>query len=167
MYCISAYVYDQNYIMIRPMKNRTNTSTIEVFTEVYLHLQQKGINQKLHVLDNECSKAIKNFVNSQKMAIQLVEPHNHQANAAKTAVKTAKCHFIASLATVSPDCPLQLWCNFLPQVELTLNLLLISRQNASISAWEDLNGPFDYNQTPIAPIGTPAVVYKDPSKHGT
>ena len=47
-------------------------------------------------------------------------------NAAKTAVKTTKYHFIASLATVSPDCPLQLWCYFLPQVELTLNLLRTS-----------------------------------------
>ena len=82
-------------------------------------------------------------------------------------MKTAKYYFIAPLATVSPDCPLQLWCTFLPQVELTLNLLRTSHQNVSISAWEDLNGPFDYNRTPVRLIGAPAVVYKDPSKRGT
>ena len=76
-YFFIAYIYDQNYIMILPMKNRTDASMIEVFKEVYLPLQQKGSNPKLHVLDNECSKAIKNFVNSQKTAIQLIKPHNH------------------------------------------------------------------------------------------
>ena len=80
--------------MIRPMKNRTNASMIEVFKEVYSHLQPKGSNPKLQVLDNERSKAIKNFVNSQKTAIQLVKPHNHQVNSAKTAVKTAKYHLL-------------------------------------------------------------------------
>ena len=40
-YIFIAYIYDQNYFMIRPMKNRTNASMIEVFKEVYSHLQQK------------------------------------------------------------------------------------------------------------------------------
>ena len=48
-----------------------------------------------------------------------------------------------------------------------MNLLRTSCRNTSISAWEDLNGPFDYNQTPLTPIGTPAVVYNDQSEHGT
>jgi hypothetical protein len=50
-------------------------------------------------------------------------PHNHQVNAAERAIATFKEHFIAALATVDMHCPLQLWDEFLPQVEITLNML--------------------------------------------
>ena len=114
------------------------------------------------MLDNECSKAIKTFVADRQTAIQLIEPHNHRVNAAEVAVKTAKYHFISALATVAPECPLQLWCLFLPQFETSLNLLRTSRRNPAISTYEDLHGAFNYNKTPMAPIGTPAVVYEYP-----
>jgi len=166
-YIFIAYIYDQNYIIIRPMKNRSEASMVEVFQDVYRMLQQRGTNPSLHVMDNECSKAIKTFVADQKTTIQLVEPHNHRVNAAEVAVKTAKYHFIASLATVAPECPLQLWCSFLPQVETSLNLLRTSRRNPMKSAYGDLHGAFDYNKTPMVPIGTLAVVYEDPDDHGT
>ena len=104
------------------------------------------------MLDNECLKAIKTFVVDQQTAIQLVEPHNHHVNASEVAVKTAKYHFIAALATVAPECPLQLWCSFLPQVETSLDLLRTSRHNLTISTYEDLHGVFDYNKTPMAPF---------------
>jgi len=57
------------------------------------------------------------------MDIHLAPPHNHQVNAAECTIATFKEHFTSSLTTVDMDCPLQLWDNFLPQVELTLNLL--------------------------------------------
>ena len=47
----------------------------------------------------------------------------------------------------------------LPQIEMTLNMWRTSRRDPSISADEALEGAFDYNRTPIAPIGTPAVLY--------
>ena len=113
-YIFIAYIYDENYIIIRPMKNRSDASMIDVFKDVYELLQRKGKNPNLHVLDNECSKAIKTYVAEQNTTIQLVEPHNHRVNAAEVAVKTAKYHFIAALAIEAPECPLQLWCSFLP-----------------------------------------------------
>merc|ERR1711938_83511 len=30
-----------------------------------------------------------------------------------------------------------------------------------------MEGPFDYNRTPLAPIGTPAIVHDDPGARGT
>ena len=96
------------------MKNRTDTSMIEVFKDVYKMQHQKGSNLSLHVLDNECSKAIKTFIADQQTAIQILESHNHRVNAAEVAVKTAKYHFIAALATVTPECLLQLGCSILP-----------------------------------------------------
>ena len=110
---------------------------IECFKDVYSYLETRGCKPKLHVLDNECSRAIKKQIKSEGTKIQLVEPHNHRVNAAEPAVKTAKYHFIASLATVSPDCPLQIWCQFLPQVQMTLNMLRTSRRDLTKSAHDN------------------------------
>jgi hypothetical protein len=107
------------------------------------------------------------------MDIHLVPPHNHRVNAAERAIATFKEHFISALATVDKNCPLQLWDDFLPQVELTLNLLRFSRRDPTKSANEEVNGKFDYNKTPLAPLGTKELVYEDPANraswapHGT
>jgi hypothetical protein len=74
-------------------------------------------------MDNECSKAVKQHIRSNKMEIQLVPLHNHCINAGKRAISTFKEHFVTTLATVNMLCPLQLWDKFLPQFKLTLNLL--------------------------------------------
>jgi hypothetical protein len=74
-------------------------------------------------MDNECSSTVAAFICSNNIRIQLVPPHNHRANAAERAIATFKDHFIASLATLDPTCLIQLWDEFLPQVELTLNML--------------------------------------------
>ncbi len=73
------------------------------------------------------------------MDIHLVPPHNHRVSAAERAIATFKEHYISALATVDKDCPLQLWDDFLPQVELTLNLLQFSRQDMAKSANEEVN----------------------------
>jgi hypothetical protein len=97
-------------------------------------------------MDNECSKAVEQHIRSNKMEIQLVPPHNHCIDAAKCAISTFKEHFVAALATVNMLCPLQFWDEFLPQVELTINLLRFSRRNPLISANHKLYGPFDFNK---------------------
>jgi hypothetical protein len=97
------------------------------------------------------------------MNIHLVLPQNHRVNAAERAIATFKEHFLSALATVDKDCPLQLWDNFLPQVELTLNLIRFSRRDPTKLANKEVNGKFDYNKTPLAPLGTKGLVYDDPT----
>ncbi len=107
-------------------------------------------------------QSVEKHIRADKMTIQLVLPHNH-VNAAERAIGTFKEHFVAALATVDNFCPLQLWDEFLPQVELTLNLICFSCCNPLISANHELYGPFDFNKTPLAPLGTKALVYNDPA----
>ncbi len=71
--------------------------------------------------------AVEKHIRFNNISIQLVPPHNHHVNAAEQAIATFKEHFIATLATVDKLCPLQLWDEFLPQVELTLNMLHFSQ----------------------------------------
>ncbi len=98
------------------------------------------------------------------MRIQLVEPHNHRVNAAETAVKATKYLIIACLQTVDPECPLQLWVKFVPQLQDTLNLLRTAQSDPTISAFEALDAPFDYNKTPMAMLGKKSLAFVDPDK---
>jgi hypothetical protein len=79
------------------------------------------------------------YIKSKKMNIHLVPPHNHQVNAAERAIATFKEHFIAGLATVDRNSPLQLWDEFLHQVNLTLNLLRFSCCDPSKSANKEVH----------------------------
>ena len=87
--------------------------------------------------------------------------------AAETAVKAAKYHLIAGLATTDKECPIQLWDKFLPQVEDTMNMLCTSHNIPGILAHEDLHGKFDFNRTPMAPIGTKGLAFISSKKTKT
>mmetsp|Transcript_26852 Transcript_26852/g.38096 ORF Transcript_26852/g.38096 Transcript_26852/m.38096 type:complete len:122 (+) Transcript_26852:123-488(+) len=73
-----------------------------------------------------------------------------------------KNHFIARLCSLDKKFPLHLWDKLLPKVELSLNLLWGSRINPKLSAYSQLNGTFNYNNTPFAPSGTRVLVHDKP-----
>jgi len=162
-YIFVAYVYDLNAIIVRAMPSRTDASMVTAFREVITILKTGGCCPALNVMDNEFSAAVEKYIRSEQINIQLVPPHNHRVNATERAIATFKEHFIAALTTVDMHCPLQLWDAFLPQVELTLNMLRFSRRNPKKSANQEVYGSFDFNKTPLAPLGTRALIYDDPA----
>ena len=50
---------------------------------------------------------------------------------------------------------------------MTLNMLQTCRRDPTISAYEALNGPFYYNKNPLEPLGSPAVLYDNPTNKNT
>ena len=172
-YVFLAYNYDLNAILVRAMPSKNDGAMIAAFTDILATLNACGYVPTLNVMDNECSKAVEAHIRSHSMDIHLIPPHNHHVNAAECAIATFKEHFISALATVDKDCPPQLWDDFLPQVELTLNLLRFLRRDTTKSANEEVNGKFDYNKMLLAPLGTKGLVYEDPTvraswaPHGT
>ncbi len=168
-----AYIYDLNAILVHAMPSKNDAAMITAFAKILATLPARGYKPTLNVTDNECSKMVEVHIKLNKMDIHLVPPHNHRVNTATRAIATFKEHFIAGLATVDRNCPLQLWDDFLHQVELTLNLLRFSRHDTSKSSNKEIHGPYDFNKTPIAPIGTKDLVYDDPAvraswaPHGT
>jgi hypothetical protein len=131
-----AYAYGPNAILARGMRSRSDAEMIKAYTDIYEYLKSKGFKPQFHVSDNECSKTIKRFLKEQDATLQLVEPENHRVNAAERAIQTFKNHFfIAGLATVDKDFPLQLWDELIPQAQDTLNLLRTSRINKQLSAY--------------------------------
>ena len=120
--------------------------------------QNRGLPHRpaLNVMDSDFFAAVKKYIRAEKINIQLVPPHNHRVNTAEHAITTFKEYFIAALATVDMLCPLQLWDEFLLQVELTLNMLRFSRRNPKKSANQEVYGSFDFNKFPLAPLCRPS-----------
>ena len=80
---------------------------------------------------------------------------------------TFKAHFIAILAGLPASFPIRLWCELLPQAELTLNMLRPSHARPMVSAHTYLFGAFDFNRTPLAPIGCEVQCHEKPGNRGT
>ena len=166
-YIFVVYVYKLNAILLRSMKSMEDASMVEECTNIYTELETARHKPKLHVLDNECSHAIQKFLIKKDTARQNVEAHNHRVNAAEPAVKTAKYHIIAHVATFDHQCLIQLWSKMLPQIQDTLNMLRTSHNNNKLTAYEKLNGKFDWNQTPTAPLGTRVMIFIHPNRRNT
>jgi hypothetical protein len=113
------------------------------------------------------ARQLRNTWLKKKCDIMLVQPHNHQVNAAKRAIQTFKAHFIRALPTTNSDFPLQLWDRLTPQVENTLNLMHPSRIDPTKSAYEAIHGPYDWNRFPLAPPGCKAIIYESPESRGS
>jgi len=161
------YHYKTNAILATPITNLDDKSMFEAYKANFEMLEAKGYKPKVNVMDNQATKYIKKFLTKNGCKLQLVEPHNHRVNAAERAIQTFKDAFIAALATTDRDFPLQLWDKLAPQVQDTLNLLRTSRTNPEISAYEALNGPYDWNRYPLAPPGCKAIIYEAPAVRGS
>jgi hypothetical protein len=83
IYIFVAYIYYLNAIIVCPMASCTDTSFIAAFTKVFAILHAWDYQPALNVMDNECSKAVEKHICTNRMAIQLVPPHNHCVNAAE------------------------------------------------------------------------------------
>jgi hypothetical protein len=90
--------------------------------------------------------------------LQLVEPHNQRVNAAEQAIQTFKNRFIGALGTTGSGFPIQLWDKLIPQVHNCINLLRHLRITQDKLAYEMLEGLYNFNPYPLAPLGTIAIV---------
>ena len=118
-------------------------------------------------MDNQATNHIKTFLTKNNCKLQLAEPHNRRVNAVEQAIQTFKDAFIATLATTDSNFPLQLWDQLTLQIQDTFNLLHASRIDPTKSAYEILNGPYNWNRYPLAPLGCKAIVYKDGDTRGS
>ena len=104
-------------------------------------------------MDNEVSEDPKKYFEDSDIHFQLVPPHMHWKNAAQRSMRTFKNHFIAALCTVDLILPL-------PQITMNLNMLRRSPLNAGPSAYEQVDGIHNFEQTPLAPLGCKVQIHE-------
>jgi hypothetical protein len=166
-YIFLLYHYDTNSIHTLAIPNRFAATIRDAWETTHLHLLHLGHPPELHILDNECSADLRKAFTKYNVLFQRVPPKEHRANAAERAIRTFKNHFVAVLNTVNSRFPLDLWDRLLPQTTLTLNLLRSSRIHPSLSAYASLYGAFDFNRTPLAPVGTKIVAHVNAASRTT
>jgi len=158
---------DGNYIDAEQMKNKTEGSMIKAYLALWERLTEIGaVKPTTHIMDNETSTEYKKVIR-QNCTIQLVPPNNHRRNLAERAIQTFKSHFIAIIAGVDDSYPMRLWDKLLPQTILTLNLLRHSNAVPSVSAYQYVRGTFDYNKTPLGPMGSTVQMHESRDIRGT
>jgi hypothetical protein len=160
------YHYKTNAILVKPIANLDDRSIFESYKELFKTLEAKGYKPRMNVMDNQATKFIKQFLTKKDCNLQVVKPYNHRVNAAECAIQTFQDAFIATLAITDWEFPLKLWDKLAPQVQNTLNLLRASRINPKNSAYEALNGPYNWERYPLAPPGCKAVIYEAPVVRG-
>ena len=172
-YFLLLYHPDPNYIKIVPMTSKSTAAYKEAYLPAIEFFASKGFKPRFEVLDNVLSAELAEAMRSLDIQPRLVPPGNHRVNIAEREMRTAKNHLISIVASCDPQFPARAIPLLFPQAEMTLNMLRRSRVNPSISAYEQMHGPYDFNRTPMAPPGTRAVILDDPSvrasfaPHGT
>jgi hypothetical protein len=97
------YDYDSNSILTEPMKSQTDNEIIRSYQALHDRLIAAGLKPRLQKLDNEASRHLKQFLNTNDIEFQLVPPHLHRRNATERAIQTFKNHLATSLlASVAP-----------------------------------------------------------------
>ena len=98
---------------------------------------------------------------------ELVPPHQHRRNTAERAIRRAKKHLLAGIATCDPGFPITEWDRLLRKSELTLNSLRTSRINPNLSAWAYVNGVHNFNNIPLAPPGAKIIMHSKPDQRAS
>ena len=107
---------------------------------------------------------MKQVFNIAEVKYQLVPPHVHRRNAVERAIRTFKNHLITGLCICDTKFPAKEWDLLIPQAAITINLLRSSRRNPSLSAYTATYGSFNFNVTPLSPLGTRTTVHLKPNK---
>ena len=154
------YNYDSNIILAAKSKTRKHPDIVESYDKMYKILISAGVVPVIQRLDNEVSKLLIESIKEKKLQYQLASPHDHHLNPAERAIRTFKNHFTSNLHGTDRDFPAHQWCELIDQCVMTLNMLQRSRINPKLSAYTQIFGLFDYNKTPLAPLGTKAFVHE-------
>ena len=155
---------DSNYVLVQPIKNKTNREMIGSYEAVMKRLNRAGIVPEKHILDNKCSEKLKDLIR-ETCKLELVPLGYHRGNIAKVSIKAFKQHFLSILAGLPDGFLWSLWDRLLPQTEVTLNLLRQSNTAPNVFAYAHMYGNFDYNRMPLAPIGCLCQVHVKPDNH--
>jgi len=112
------------YVHFTPMPSRAAASYARAFAMAIEWWTAHGGRPNPLKLDNELSQEVVDLIQKQcQVSLQTAPPNDHRTNRAERAIGTAKPHILSTLASAPPACPIFLWEDFLPQLEITCNIL--------------------------------------------
>ena len=167
-YIMVAVELDGNYIDAEPLQTRNAKDLTAAYQKIYQRWKATGvICPNWHVLDNEAPEGFKQAIRENNCRVELTPADMHRRNIAEKGIQTFKGHFISVLAGIADDFPIREWDELLPQTIVTLNLMRQSNVAPNVSAYAYHHGSFDYNRTPIAPMGCGVQFHIKPNRRRT
>ena len=76
-YIFILYEYDSNSILVHLLCHCSTHEIKCIFTSLYDHLVNQVLQPQLHMLNNEASTTLKDFLTTENIEYQLVPPHIH------------------------------------------------------------------------------------------
>ena len=154
------------YVYCVAMRGRSAPSYVDAYSKVLQHFQSLKIAlPSIQRMDNETSTELEFFLHEHGLEIEYVPPANHRTNRAERAIRHVKNNLISMMAGTDRNCPVFLWDEFLPQLNITINIIRPCPMNPAISAYHGVHGaPYDFMRHPIAPCGIKVLVYESPEK---
>ena len=129
-------------------------------------LARCGFEPPLHCIDNKISKELIAAVEDRKLTCETVPPGNHPQNPAERATQTHESHFISTLNGVDENFPEEVWDQFIPQTNTTLNLLRPCSVDPAHLACLCVFAPCDFDAHPLAPLDCCSIVHQRTVKNG-
>ena len=156
------YIHDPNFIKGNALKSRRKYELLRAYKKVYDLCEKRGFKPRLHKIDNETSKDVKDFIASQKEKKQYTPPDMHWANPSERVIQTHKSCVKSTLASLPPTFPIAYWCWLLPHIDFSVNIFRACQQNPLVSAWAAMEGEYHFDATPIAPPWSEMRMHKKP-----
>lgn len=103
----------------------------------------------------------------EKLKLGMVPPGFHMRNVTEVSIKSFKVHFISIMTGLPVSFPMHLWDKLLPQAKLMLNIIRPLHAMPKISSHKYSFRLFDFNRTPLTPIGSKVQCHKKADKRGT
>ena len=82
-YMLVIYHYDANSILVEPIKSINKGNILNTYRKIHTRLTAQGCKPHLQVLDNEASTILLEYLNKNKINVQLAPPHMHRQNLAE------------------------------------------------------------------------------------
>ena len=98
---------DSNAILVTPVRDHTDQQLRNAYLPLLKRVKDAGMQIKKHILDNECSNAMKEVI-KQECELELVPPGCHRRNIAEIGIEIFKNRFISILEGVDPSFPMSL-----------------------------------------------------------
>ncbi len=71
------YHYKTNAIFVTPIPGQDSKNILDAYTKKFEYLVSKGCTQRINMMDNQATKAIKSYLTPQQCSLQLFEPGHH------------------------------------------------------------------------------------------
>ena len=134
-YICMFYIHDPNYIKKIPIKIRKKDESLRFYKEVYTYCERRDFKPQVHKMDNETSKDVEEFIESQQTDQKYTPIDMHKKNPAEQSIQTYKSCIKSTVASLPPTFPITYWYRLIPQVDFSINIVRKCRQKPLLSSW--------------------------------